>query len=180
MTQQLNLVGCALMLGFSILLSACGTGVGTTATPISKATIEVPAEIPTIPYPYPTLDIVPTGVTPSVTFTGSVTIEQGMSMVGTVIGGKIDMWVWFEAESSAAPVSEMRVDDGTSGGCRDEKSMAAFPWRSRTLELTYSTTASSGIQSYYVSAQYRDNAGNVSPVYCDDISIEGMPPTPEP
>jgi hypothetical protein len=28
---------------------------------------------------------------------------------------------------------------------------------------------------YYVDVQYRDAAGNISPVYCDDISIEGMP-----
>jgi hypothetical protein len=28
--------------------------------------------------------------------------------------------------------------------------------------------------------QYRDASGNVSPMYCDDISVEGMPAQPTP
>jgi len=31
-----------------------------------------------------------------------------------------------------------------------------------------------------VSVQYRDALGNLSPVYCDDISLEGMPAPPPP
>jgi hypothetical protein len=33
---------------------------------------------------------------------------------------------------------------------------------------------------FYVSVQYRDAEGNLSPVVCDDISIEGHSPTPTP
>ena len=45
-------------------------------------------------------------------------------------------------------------------------------------EQAYTTTAIRNFQGRYVNVQYRDVAGNMSPVYCDDISIEGMPPTP--
>jgi hypothetical protein len=30
---------------------------------------------------------------------------------------------------------------------------------------------------FYVSVQYRDADGNLSPVYDDDVSVEGQPPT---
>jgi hypothetical protein len=34
--------------------------------------------------------------------------------------------------------------------------------------------------TFAVSVQYRDEKGNVSLVYCDDIGVEGMPATPIP
>ena len=47
-------------------------------------------------------------------------------------------------------------------------------------EEVYTTTAFINIQGWYANAQYRDDAGNISPVYCDDISVEGMPAQPTP
>ena len=31
------------------------------------------------------------------------------------------------------------------------------------------------IVGWYIAVQYRDASGNLSPVYCDDISVEGSP-----
>jgi hypothetical protein len=33
---------------------------------------------------------------------------------------------------------------------------------------------------FNASVQFKDTAGNLSPVYCDDIGVEGMPVTPTP
>jgi hypothetical protein len=60
----------------------------------------------------------------------------------------------------------------------DEEALAFQPWQPFVAEQAYTTTAIRNFQGWYVNVRYRDVAGNMSPVYCDDISIEGMPPTP--
>lgn len=110
--------------------------------------------------------------------TGSVLVEGGSSMAGGTSGDEIELQVTLEASSAAGEVTEMRVQAGTLFGCATEEAMSGAPWEPFASEKVFTTTAFINIQGWYASAQYRDEAGNVSPAYCDDISIEGMPPTP--
>jgi hypothetical protein len=99
-------------------------------------------------------------------------------MAGGRTDQTIELRVQFTANSTAGAVKEMRVDAGMLLGCLDEMASATAPWQPFVPEQVYTTTAFSNFQGWYVNVQYRDDAGNVSPVYCDDISIEGMPPGP--
>jgi hypothetical protein len=51
-------------------------------------------------------------------------------------------------------------------------------WEPFTTTRTFSVPVAINWAGFYVAAQYQDEKGNLSPVYCDDISVEGMPPTP--
>ena len=42
------------------------------------------------------------------------------------------------------------------------------------------TTLALNWVGFYQRVQYRDALGNLSSVYCDDISLEGNPPPPTP
>jgi hypothetical protein len=101
-------------------------------------------------------------------------------MTGGASGATIELNVTFTASSTAGRVTEMRVDAGRSGGCVGEGEMASYDWEPFAIEKVYTTIAFINIQGWYVNVQYRDDQGNVSPVYCDDISVEGMPSAPTP
>jgi hypothetical protein len=109
-----------------------------------------------------------------------VLVEGGNSMTGGASGATIELNVTFTASSTAGRVTEMRVDAGWSGGCVSEGEMASYNWEPFATEKVYTTIAFINIQGWYVNVQYRDDQGNVSPVYCDDISVEGMPSAPTP
>ena len=91
----------------------------------------------------------------------------------------IELSVKFTASSTAGKVTEMRVGAGL-GNCLQEEDMEGYTWEPFALEKVYTTTAFINIQGWYANVQYRDEAGNVSPAYCDDISVEGMPVRPTP
>ncbi|NIN69592.1 MAG: hypothetical protein GTO63_33900 [Anaerolineae bacterium] len=75
-----------------------------------------------------------------------------------------------EAESLLAEVTEMR----TALSCLSETEMEGQPWESFTPEKTFEfTSTQSSSVGFYVAVQYRDTLSNLSPVYCDDTSIEG-------
>lgn len=113
------------------------------------------------------------------TLSGSVTIEEGKEMAGDVADSPISIKVQFAATGMMGGATRMRVGAGTAG-CLSESDMETQPWEQFVAEKTYTTTTSIGIKGWYVSAQYQDQAGTRSLVYCDDISVEGMPPTPAP
>ncbi|MDQ5825597.1 MAG: hypothetical protein M3441_15500 [Chloroflexota bacterium] len=119
----------------------------------------------------------PTRTLPTSPVTGSVLIEGGSSVAGGLSGTELQLRVTFTASSTAGEVTEMRVDAGAFG-CAQEEDMSGIAWEPFEAEKVYTTTAFGNFQGWYANAQYRDVAGNVSPMYCDDISIEGMPPTP--
>lgn len=145
-----------------MLAAGCGTSgpTGGTSTPIATTT---------------TGSATITVLVTSSQVTGSVLIENGQSMTGGVAGATIELLVAFTASSSAGQVKEMRV---ATGVCAQPEQMEAYPWEPFVAEKTYTTTALVNIQGWYVSAQYRDDQGNVSTIYCDDISVEGSPGSP--
>jgi hypothetical protein len=173
------------MMVIVMALSGCETPAPAVNVPTATIVPQTIAVVtPTVPPSTPTATLgtadsgTPTGTSLTSPITGSVLVEGGNSVAGGVTGDTIELQVTFEAESTAGTVTDMRVDAGMFGGCMREEDMAGYPWQPFMAEQVYTTTAFINFQGWYVSAQYRDSAGNVSRVYCDDISIEGMPPTP--
>lgn len=125
----------------------------------------------------PTVAPIPT-VTPYRPVRGSVEIEGGRCCAGGIAGETIQIDVTFEATSPLAEVTEMRI---RAGGVRfTESEMAEAEWEPFASLKTYPVYVALNWVGFYVSVQYRDAQGNLSPVYHDDISVEGHPPTPSP
>jgi hypothetical protein len=108
---------------------------------------------------------------------GSVVIEGGTCCVGGTAGDVVDIHVSFQASSPYAEVTEMRVRAG-GGGPFTEAGLAEEAWVPFMTSLTVPFGVAINWVGFYVAVQYRDALGNLSPVYTDDISVEGMPPTP--
>lgn len=190
MKRKLGLLAAAI----AVTLSGCGAPApsGTVPTDVPATSTSLPTTTPpsiatgTLP-PTSTsapatltpgsMPATPTGALPTSPVTGSVLVEGGSSVAGGTSGETIELRVEFTASSTAGDVTEMRVDAGAFG-CAREGDMSDIAWEPFEAEKVYTTTAFGNFQGWYANAQYRDDAGNVSPVYCDDISIEGMPPTP--
>ncbi len=102
---------------------------------------------------------------------GSVEIAGGKAVIGGKVGTQLDIPVKFEATSPAGQVTEMRV----ANQCPREGEGLTTAWEPFTAQKTYSTTTVLNFVGWYIAVQYRDAKGNLSPVYCDDISVEGSP-----
>jgi hypothetical protein len=112
-------------------------------------------------------------------FQESVFLNGGICCVGGVVGTKVSLRKDFIAQSPFGSVIEMRRKEGMF--CYSEVEMADVPWEPFVTSVTepYLITAINWV-GHYISVQYRDSLGNLSPVVCDDISVEGMPPPPTP
>lgn len=128
-------------------------------------------------------------VTPSPTFTptrtptqsqgavtGSVLVGGGACCVGGTAGTTINIPAAFSASSTAGSVTQMRVTTSYGGGCASSIGSA---WEPFVASKSFPVTVVINFVGFYVSVQYQDSAGNLSAVYCDDISVEGSsaPPT---
>jgi hypothetical protein len=116
--------------------------------------------------------------TPYLPVQGAVIIEEGRSAVGGIAGDTIQIAIAFRASSPMAEVTHMRVLVGS--GWLDEREMAYASWEPFVMQRSYPVHLALNWVGFYVSVQYRDAQGNLSPIYRDDISVEGMPPTPTP
>ncbi len=107
---------------------------------------------------------------------GSVQIEHGQSASGGTAGTTIQVEIDLSATSTSGKVTEMRV--AAVGGCDNRGQVDKAQWQP-FAPVTH-LPASLGINwvGFYVAAQFRDDKGIVSPIYCDDISLEGMPAVP--
>jgi uncharacterized Zn-binding protein involved in type VI secretion len=106
--------------------------------------------------------------------TGSVQIAGGGCCVGGIAGDILEVQVDFSAASPFGTVAEMRVR--TVGICSPESEMVNAFWEPFVPSQRYPVYVALNWVGFYVSVQYRDDHGNLSPVYCDDISVEGFPP----
>ena len=105
--------------------------------------------------------------------TGSLLLEDGRCCAGGTAGSQVEVNATFRAESPAGKVTTMRVS--TAGGClRDAASLDA-PWEPFAEGKQFTPTLAINWVGFYVNVQFRDEAGNLSAVYCDDISMEGSP-----
>ena len=110
------------------------------------------------------------------TFCGEVRIENGgVCCIGGTPGATVTMTVRFAAASATGAVTDMRSD---TMNCRSYKPLDQATWKPFVASQTYTTTLASGWSSFAVRAQFRDAAGNVSPVSCDDVALEGYEPPP--
>ncbi len=109
---------------------------------------------------------------------GSVEIENGICCAGGYVGQTITLTVEYTATSPFAPVTEMRTHF-RSGGCLREPEMSELEWEPFVPERDYPVLVYINWIGHYASVQYRDALGYISPIYCDDIAVEGHP-TPEP
>lgn len=108
--------------------------------------------------------------------TGSVVLKGGASVAGGTAGSALAMDAAFTASSPSGPVTEMRTATRYGGGCL--KDMSSVTWQPFALTKTFTLTIGLNFIGFYVSAQFRDANGNLSPIVCDDISVEGMPAQP--
>ena len=145
----------------------------TTHTPISptegssQLATPIASETPTAMTP------LETSTTAAVAFTGAVQIAGGCCIAG-FDGETIQAQVSFSAASPFGRVSQMRVIPSCSAD-RDMESVAWEPFvDSKTLPVPVVINWS----GFTVCVQYQDENGNLSPVYRDDISVEGMPRAP--
>lgn len=123
----------------------------------------------------------PTGVptpTPYLPVIGEVEIAEGRCCAGGIAGDTIPVAVAFEARSPVAGIEEMRVRTGMQ--CFELEDMAEAAWEPFQARKSYDVPVPINWTGFFVSVQYRDAEGNLSYVACDDISIEGHPPTPTP
>jgi hypothetical protein len=84
--------------------------------------------------------------------------------------------VAFQAVSSAANVAEMI--SRTSFTPPNAADMADRAWGLYVPMKEFDILPPLGFSTLYVAVQFRDGSGNVSPIYVDDISVEGFPPPP--
>jgi hypothetical protein len=104
--------------------------------------------------------------------TGSVDIGPGRSRAGGFEGETIQVRVDFSATSPFGRVSRMRV----TWGCRADTEHA--DWEPFVDSKTYPVTVVLNWTGFYICVQFQDEYGNLSPVYHDDISVEGFPRKP--
>ena len=108
--------------------------------------------------------------------TGSVVLKGGSSVTGGTVGSALAIEAAFQASSPSGPVTEMRTAARYGGNC--VKDMSAAAWEPFAPAKTFTVTVGLNFIGLYVSAQFRDANGNLSPIVCDDISVEGMPAMP--
>jgi len=114
--------------------------------------------------------------TPYLAVQGAVIIEEGRCCVGGVAGDTIQVGVAFRASSPLAEITEMRVRVGSRAF--NEREMGTAAWEPFARHRRFPVNIALNWVGFYVSVQYRDAQGNLSPIFHDDISVEGMPPTP--
>ncbi len=105
---------------------------------------------------------------------GKIQVGEGHP-VGGKAGSQISVVVKFEATSPAAQVTEMRVKQSSMGGCLTPDDMSDATWEPFVAQKVYPVSVALNWTSFKLHVQYRDARGNVSPVYCGDVAVEGSP-----
>ena len=101
---------------------------------------------------------------------GSVLIEEGKCCVSAVAGEEVLIRAVFQVSDTA---SQMRVGFGLHAF--DEAELSKSSWEAFSTTRTFHYVAPINWTGFYVTAQFKDRSGSLSPIYSDDISVEGMP-----
>ncbi len=172
----------ALLICIAVWISGCS---------VRQPTIQAPGGTP-VPLPATAAPATEVPVTPLVSLTpvvrltpgaagvsGGIVLQDGACCIGGVVNSTASLRIALPAASAGGQVTEMRLRLG-GGGCAEEAQMAALAWQPYQPALEQALTISTiNWVGWYASVQYRDDQGRLSPVYCDDISVEGMP-APQP
>jgi len=174
--QKLILISILVLIAVSCSPSQRQTTIPPTLAPLE--TILTPG--PTLPATLPASET-PTAMTPveiavtaPVSFTGAVQIAGGSCCIGGFDGETIQAQVSFSAASPFGSVSQMRV----LPGCSADTDMDSVAWEPFVYSKTLPVLVVINWRGFTLCVQYQDEYGNVSPVYRDDISVEGMPRAP--
>lgn len=147
-------------------LSAQSTEIASQATMISYLATRGPGSVVRSPDPPPT---------PYYAVFGSVILEDDRCCAGGVSGETIELSAHFKASSPFGEITLMRVHSG-AGPQRVDQLPPSTPWEPYLEYRTFTTEVALNWVGFFVAAQFRDAAGNLSPVVWDEIAIEGMPP----
>ena len=74
---------------------------------------------------------------------------------------------------ATSPATHMRTAAGARPFTEDD--LAGIPWEALATTKVFDVVAPINWSGFYVTVQFTDGAGNLSPAYTDDISVEGMP-----
>lgn len=103
---------------------------------------------------------------------GSLVLQNGMCCAGGKVGTTISINAAFDATSPNTTVTQMRL----LNHCGTQSEMNTAAWEPFVKQKTFShKIAVPNWVGWYLAVQYRDANGKLSPIYCADISIEGMP-----
>lgn len=108
--------------------------------------------------------------------TGSVQLEEGRCCVGGMAGRPIRIRAAFQADSPQAPVIEMRLRAGVTRFT--EADFTEDEWEPFSESKEFEFLVPLNWTGFTVSVQFRDARGNLSQVFADDVSVEGMPEPP--
>jgi hypothetical protein len=101
---------------------------------------------------------------------GSVVLQDALCCAGGPANTVISIKATFEASSTEGEVTEMQLTGCGSSG----------DWEPLVPEKICQAQTTGNWTTFQLSVRYRDDQGNLSPVYTDDIAVEGMPPLPTP
>lgn len=105
---------------------------------------------------------------------GSVEIEKGRCCVSGTVGEPTEFTAVFEATSlEGEPVTDMRLRLGTMPASEEQMDFAR--WEPYETQQSFAVDTAINWMSYTLSVQFRDQAGHLSKIYTDEISVEGMP-----
>jgi hypothetical protein len=107
-------------------------------------------------------------------WTGVVVLNNGSCCIGGKAGVPLNIPATFSATSSLGPVTQIRTRQWGVNDC-STVSMDGITWEPFSTQKTFTFTPPINWVTVYVNAQFRDSQGTESPVYCDDIAVEGMP-----
>ena len=107
---------------------------------------------------------------------GSVVFEDGRCCAGATTGEDIQLKASFNAGSLNGEVVEMQVRLGIYDAT--EEDMAEAEWEPFAGEKEYSWTVATNWMGVWIFVQFHYDQGNVSAIYSDDMSVEGMPAQP--
>ncbi len=105
---------------------------------------------------------------------GSVKVGN-QSMMGGKAGTTVNIPVHFEASSPAGAVTEMRVKQYAMGRCLTPEEMSDAKWEPFVADKVYQTSIALNFSTFKLHVQYRDAKGNLSQVYCGEVTLEGNP-----
>lgn len=102
---------------------------------------------------------------------GSLVLQNGLCCAGGKVGTVVEIVAAFDATSPHTNVTQMRL----LNHCGTQSEMNTAPWELFVKQKTFSykITVPNWV-GWYLAVQYRDANGNLSPIYCADISIEGI------
>ncbi len=108
-------------------------------------------------------------------WTGSVVLNDGLCCTGGTAGVPLSITAAFTATSSMGSVMDMRTSQWHGISDCSGASLSGATWEPFIAERIYTFTPPINWVGVQLNVQFRDAQNTESPVYCDDIAVEGMP-----